>query len=135
MPADTVDWVRQQAARLPRVPSLAFVHIPLPQHMLAWERGAVNGTKGEMVGCPGVDTGFFELARWAGRQACTKPGPKQGRSGQTQQRTARQRAASPPACRAQHGWPWCFNRHQRAAAHLSSSGACRELGITAIYSG
>lgn len=66
VPADTVDWVRQQAARLPPVPSLAFVHIPLPQHMLAWERGAVNGTKGEMVGCPGVDTGFFELARELG---------------------------------------------------------------------
>lgn len=55
--------MRRQAARLPRVPSLAFVHIPLPQHMLAWERGPVNGTKGEMVGCPGLDTGFFELAR------------------------------------------------------------------------
>lgn len=63
LPVDTVEWVRQQAARLPRVPSLAFVHIPLPQHMLAWERGPVNGTKGEMVGCPGLDTGFFELAR------------------------------------------------------------------------
>ncbi|KAL4452418.1 hypothetical protein ABPG75_008080 [Micractinium tetrahymenae] len=66
VPVDTVEWVRQQAALLPRVPSLAFVHIPLPQHMLAWERGPVNGTKGEMVGCPGMDTGFFELAREVG---------------------------------------------------------------------
>jgi len=61
--ADTVAWVRQQAAALPRVPSLAFIHIPLPQHFLAWNHGAVNGSKGELVGCPGMDSGFFELAK------------------------------------------------------------------------
>ena len=68
---DTVAWVRQQAARLPRVPSLAFVHIPLPQMAAAWNSGAaVNGSKGELVGCPGADSGFFAAARSVGCEAC-----------------------------------------------------------------
>lgn len=31
MGADTLAWVEQQAALLPPVPSLAFIHIPLQQ--------------------------------------------------------------------------------------------------------
>lgn len=62
--AGTVAWVRQEAERLPRVPSLAFIHIPIPQFTTAWNRGPVNGTRGEAAGCPGMDTGFFEVARW-----------------------------------------------------------------------
>lgn len=59
-----MDWVRQQAAALPRVPSLAFVHIPLPQFSEAWSAGApANGTKGEETGCPLADTGFFAVAK------------------------------------------------------------------------
>jgi pre-mRNA-splicing factor SYF1 len=59
-----VEWARQQLDQLPRVPSLAFSHIPLPHHRAAWDSGSlVSGTKGEAVGCPGVDSGFFELAR------------------------------------------------------------------------
>lgn len=61
---DIVEWVRQQAALLPRVPSLAFVHIPIPQFSEAWSSGApANGTKGEETGCPLDDTGLFEVAK------------------------------------------------------------------------
>ena len=61
---DIVDWVRQQAASLPRVPSLAFVHIPIPQFSEAWSSGApANGTKGEDTGCPLADSGLFAMAK------------------------------------------------------------------------
>lgn len=61
--ARTVAWVRAQAARLPRVPSLAVVHIPVPQFALAWGGADANGTKGELSGCPLRDTGFFQAAQ------------------------------------------------------------------------
>ena len=32
---NTVEWMRQAAAGLPRVPSLAFIHIPIPQARMA----------------------------------------------------------------------------------------------------
>ena len=64
VPADAVEWVRQQAAALPRVPSLAFIHIPIPQFAEAWTSGApASGTKGELSGCPLADTGFFAVAK------------------------------------------------------------------------
>lgn len=65
MPTETVAWVREQAARLPRVPSLAMVHIPPPQFLTAWNRGPANGSRAEPVGCPGVDSGLFEALRCA----------------------------------------------------------------------
>lgn len=64
MHSDVVEWVRQQAAALPRVPSLAFIHIPIPQFAAAWSSGApANGTKGEPSGCPLADSGFFAVAK------------------------------------------------------------------------
>ena len=58
-------WVRRTARRLPRVPSLAYVHIPVPQFMAAWNGGPTLGSKQEDVACPLVETGLFDAARRA----------------------------------------------------------------------
>ena len=111
---DMVAWVRQQAARLPRVPSLAFVHIPLPQMAAAWNSGAaVNGSKGELVGCPGADSGFFAAARSVGCKACglwpaLTPAPLGMRTGMHSTMIVSEMLVLP---------------------------ACREFGIGAVYSG
>ena len=55
--------MRRQAAALPRAPSLAFVHIPVPEFAQAWGSAGANGTKGEPTGCPVADSGFFAAAK------------------------------------------------------------------------
>lgn len=71
MPSGTVDWVLERAAALPRVPSLAFVHIPLPQFRELWNSQPTLGSKGEAVACPLRDTGVFEAFRQALRPAAS----------------------------------------------------------------
>jgi hypothetical protein len=61
-----MQWVLETAARLPRVPSIAFIHIPVPQFMNLWNEQPTNGSKSESVNCPLADTGVFELLRYAG---------------------------------------------------------------------
>lgn len=62
---DQVAWFRQKSADLRAqdgrvVPGMAFLHIPLPEVMEAWDRGEdVNGTKGEDVCCFSENTGLF----------------------------------------------------------------------------
>lgn len=65
MPSGTVDWVAEVAAALPRVPSLAFIHIPLPQFRELWNSQPTRGAKGEAVACPLRDTGVYEAFRQA----------------------------------------------------------------------
>jgi hypothetical protein len=50
--ADTVAWLAQQAPHLAAAPSLAVVHIPVPEFMAAWSAGAANGSRTEHVSCP-----------------------------------------------------------------------------------
>ena len=77
-------WVRRMCEKLPTVPSLAFIHIPVPQFMEAWNEHATNGSKGEPVGCPLLDTRAFDVLRQVGQTqsglACTwhsvEPGAK-----------------------------------------------------------
>lgn len=61
---DTLEWVAETAAALPRVPtSLAFVHIPLPQILEVFNNGTTNGKKEGDSGCPIVDTGGFDVLK------------------------------------------------------------------------
>ncbi|KAL4419342.1 hypothetical protein ABPG75_005873 [Micractinium tetrahymenae] len=69
VPSGTVDWVAERAAALPHVPSLAFIHIPLPQFLELWNSQPTRGSKGEAVACPLRDTGVFEAFRQLGIEA------------------------------------------------------------------
>ena len=42
---DTLQWVAEQAAALPRVPSVAFFHIPIPQFLELWNLYPTNGER------------------------------------------------------------------------------------------
>lgn len=52
MAKDTLDWAFDDLDGQEDLPSLAFIHIPLPQFMYAWLQGPANGSKTEYVGCP-----------------------------------------------------------------------------------
>jgi pre-mRNA-splicing factor SYF1 len=58
--------MNRTAAQLPRVPSLAFVHVPVPEFMHLWNRGSARGSKHEPVNCPMVDSGFFAAVKEIG---------------------------------------------------------------------
>jgi hypothetical protein len=62
-----VQWANDTLARLLPTPSLAFVHIPLPETMIAWanDTGAV-GYKGELSNCPLINTGLFNVLKGSG---------------------------------------------------------------------
>lgn len=62
----TLWWMNRTAALLPKVPSLAFVHVPVPEFMHLWNRGSARGSKHEPVNCPMSDTGAFVALRSAG---------------------------------------------------------------------
>jgi len=51
---------------LPKVPSLAFVHIPPPEFIHVWEEVEVSGTKREDVCCPLRNSGLTHSLREAG---------------------------------------------------------------------
>lgn len=54
---DTVQWVRTASSALPRAPvAAAFVHIPLPEFVQAWNSGVSRGGKGETTCCPACNT-------------------------------------------------------------------------------
>ncbi|KAL4427687.1 hypothetical protein ABPG75_001776 [Micractinium tetrahymenae] len=63
---DTLAWVNATAASMPTVPSLAFVHIPIPQFRDVWSDEPTVGSKEEDVACSVRDTGLFALARALG---------------------------------------------------------------------
>ncbi|CAD7696717.1 unnamed protein product [Ostreobium quekettii] len=64
--ADTVSWFSDEGSKLPHVPGLAFVHIPLCEHLSAWRYGTVVGSKFEPVCCPRFNTGLFLKLREQG---------------------------------------------------------------------
>lgn len=53
----TIWWMNRTLAQLPAVPSLAFVHVPVPEFMRLWNAGAARGSKHEDVNCPMHDSG------------------------------------------------------------------------------
>ena len=55
----TVNWLATQAAQL-SLPGLAFVHIPIPEFVTAWNAGLVRGSKAEPVNCPSAKGSLFE---------------------------------------------------------------------------
>ncbi|PRW60250.1 ser thr phosphatase family [Chlorella sorokiniana] len=63
---DTLAWLDETSAGLPRLPSLVFVHIPIPQFNDAWYDAPTVGRKEEDVACSARDTGLFSLAKQLG---------------------------------------------------------------------
>jgi len=78
-----IDWFRRQmhevrgqsgVARTPAiiehaaavVPSLVFMHIPLPEFDLVWRTGRCCGSRHEPVNCPRINSGFAAALREAG---------------------------------------------------------------------
>lgn len=61
MSPDIVNWVKQEASRLQAVPvSAAFVHIPVPEFLQAWNHGTSVGMKTEAVCCPSCNSGLYQ---------------------------------------------------------------------------
>ncbi|KAL4444638.1 hypothetical protein ABPG77_002455 [Micractinium sp. CCAP 211/92] len=63
---DTLSWVNTTASRMPAAPSIAFVHIPIPQFIDVWWDEPTVGNKQEDVACSVRDTGLFQLSRALG---------------------------------------------------------------------
>ena len=59
----TLFWLNRTVRALPAVPSLAFVHVPVPEFMEVWNKGLARGSKHEDVNCPMHDSGFFRTAK------------------------------------------------------------------------
>ena len=66
MERPTIWWMNRTLSGLPKVPSLAFVHVPVPEFMEVWNRGSARGSKHEPVNCPMSDTGLFGALKDAG---------------------------------------------------------------------
>jgi hypothetical protein len=60
-----IDWYREQSMQLTqrnggqRVPSLAFLHIPLPEYKEMWDYHTCYGDNYEGVGCPEINSGLL----------------------------------------------------------------------------
>jgi hypothetical protein len=67
---EQIAWFRA-AAGPAGPPALAFFHIPLPEYVDVWERGACRGNRLEPVCCPAVNSGFFGALRDARRVLAT----------------------------------------------------------------
>lgn len=62
-----VQWANDTLSKLLPVPSLAFVHIPLPETMAAWANDTrAVGYKGELSNCPLINTGLFNVLKSSG---------------------------------------------------------------------
>jgi len=63
---DQTEWYVKRSNRrrfcYGHVPALAFMHIPLPEHLDVWDRSVCRGVKYEGVGAIDVNTGFFYAA-------------------------------------------------------------------------
>lgn len=55
---EQIRWF-ESASRGRDVPSLVFIHIPLPEYLAAWEKGCTVGTKNETICAPELNSGFF----------------------------------------------------------------------------
>jgi hypothetical protein len=68
---DQIAWLRERARRLgdsrrgqpgcPRLPSLVFFHLPLPEFNDVWLRSECRGSKHEEICCPTVNSGLFSV--------------------------------------------------------------------------
>lgn len=68
--ADTVEWFGNTSRALPPSQhSMAFVHIPLSEHRLAWGDYRAVGTRQEDSACPVINTGFLTEASTTNLQA------------------------------------------------------------------
>ena len=67
--SDTVSWFTRTAAALPKVPSIAFIHIPVTEFMYMYNDFPTKGLKGEGVACGLVNTGTFQALKAAGVEA------------------------------------------------------------------
>ena len=63
MELQTIWWLNRTVRALPSVPSLAFVHVPVPEFMELWNKGLARGSKHEDVNCPMHDSGLFRAAK------------------------------------------------------------------------
>lgn len=55
---EQIRWF-ESASRGRAIPSLVFLHIPLPEFLAAWERGGAVGQKNETICAPEINSGFF----------------------------------------------------------------------------
>ncbi|MCM3749246.1 metallophosphoesterase family protein [Paenibacillus pasadenensis] len=69
---DQIDWYRKTSKSYTEnnggtpLPSLAFFHIPLPEHDEVWQKGGCRGQRHEDVCCGKVNSGFFAAMAEAG---------------------------------------------------------------------
>lgn len=63
MEQQTIWWLKRTIQALPKVPQLAFVHVPVPEFMELWNKGLARGSKHETVNCPMHDSGLFQAAK------------------------------------------------------------------------
>eukprot|EP00892_Ulva_mutabilis_P003758 jgi/Ulvmu1/1754/UM117_0031.1 len=67
---DVVNWLQRQAKSLVPAPvSAAFVHIPVPEFVHAWNSGSAVGMKGEASCCPSCNSGAYGALTDAGVKA------------------------------------------------------------------
>ena len=66
MKPQTVEWLKRAARVVPPAQAAAaFVHIPLPEFVRAWNRGGhVVGQKGELTCCPSCNSGTLAALRY-----------------------------------------------------------------------
>ena len=62
---EQINWYKSQTDKLnkkfqKKINGLSFFHIPTPEFMQLWNENETYLDKGELVGCPKIDTGFFD---------------------------------------------------------------------------
>ena len=73
---DAVDWYNYQSQKIKdeygtNIHHLAFLHIPLPEYAELWNSREFYGDGDEMIGCPNINTGFFESLKKNGDISAT----------------------------------------------------------------
>jgi len=63
-----LDWYDRQSKKIKNkhgkdVHHIAFLHIPIPEYMEMYNNGEFYGEMNEGVGCPDINTGFFERVK------------------------------------------------------------------------
>ncbi|KAL4501577.1 hypothetical protein ABPG72_018628 [Tetrahymena utriculariae] len=62
-----VEWFENEISKMNKqydnLLHIAFYHIPLPEYVILYNNYKVYGTKGESVGCPSINTGFFQTMK------------------------------------------------------------------------
>jgi len=66
-----IDWYRQQSDRIKEdhgenVHHLAFFHVPLPEILELYNDGVFSGDRQDEIGCPYINTGFFDAVKEKG---------------------------------------------------------------------